>query len=231
MEPAAYVTELTAWFRPHVHPEKAAAMSAYMKNRYSFLGIQTPERNALLKSFVQTYGKPGNEQELEQVVRLLWSQPEREFQNVAMSFLASRGKRTEVSRIKLLESLIVDKSWWDTVDFLAGNAAGSYLAQYPEQIEAYPDRWIQSDNLWLRRSALLFQLSYKDRTDEARLFRYIRLCGHEKEFFIAKAIGWALRQYAKVNPEAVLAFVANEPLQPLSKREALKRLTIEGQGE
>jgi len=220
----AYVAELTAWFRSHAHPEKATAMSSYMKNRYPFLGIQTPERNVLLKAFLQEQGRPENEQQLEQVVKLLWSQPEREFQNVAMSFMDARGKRTEPSRIKLLESLIVEKSWWDTVDFLAGNAAGSYFTHYPEQIDAYPEQWIRSENLWLRRSALLFQLGYKHRTDEERLFRFIRLCRHEKEFFIAKAIGWSLRQYARVNPDAVIAFVANESLQPLSKREALKRL-------
>jgi 3-methyladenine DNA glycosylase AlkD len=225
MEPVAYVAELTAWFRSHARPENAIAMSAYMKNRYEFLGIQTPERNALLKAFLQVQGRPENEQQLEQVVKLLWEQPEREFQNVAMSFLDAHGRRTEESRIKLLELLIVEKSWWDTVDFLAGNAAGSYLIHYPEQIENYPDKWIQSENLWLRRSALLFQLGYKHRTNEERLFRYISSCGHEKEFFIAKAIGWALRQYARVNPDAVIAFVAKESLQPLSKREALKRLT------
>lgn len=224
MNVEGFVAELTSWFRTHSHPEKANAMSAYMKNRYPFLGIQTPERNRLLKTFLQAHGRPKNEQQLEQIVKLLWEQPEREFQNVAMSFLDARGKRTEESRIKLLESLIIDKSWWDTVDFLAGNLSGSYLTHYPEQIESYPDRWIRSSNLWLRRSALLFQLQYKDRTDEERLFRYIRMCSHEKEFFIAKAIGWALRQYAKVNPDAVLAFAANESLQPLSRREALKLL-------
>jgi 3-methyladenine DNA glycosylase AlkD len=225
MEPVAYVAELTVWFCSHARPDKAIAMSAYMKNRYAFMGIQTPERNALLKAFLQKHGRPESEQALEQIVKLLWAQPEREFQNVAMSLLDARGKRTEESRIKLLESLIMDKSWWDTVDFLAGNAAGSYLTHYPEQIAAYPDRWILSDHLWLRRSALLFQLGYKQQTDEERLFRYIRTCAHDKEFFIAKAIGWALRQYARVNPDAVLAFVENESLQPLSKREALKRLT------
>lgn len=155
---------------------------------------------------------------------MLWAQPEREFQNVAMTFLDSRGKRVDKSRIHILESLIQEKSWWDTVDFLAGNAVGTYLSYYPEQVIHYPDRWIHSDNLWLRRSALLFQLGYKHRTDEGRLFRYIHECAHEQEFFIAKAIGWALRQYARVNPDAVIKFVANEPLQPLSKREALKRL-------
>ncbi|EHB57519.1 DNA alkylation repair protein [Paenibacillus lactis] len=225
MNVEGFVAELTSWFRTHAHPDKAVAMSAYMKNRYAFLGIQTPERNALLKTFLQAHGRPENEQQLEQIVKLLWAQPEREFQNVAMTLLDARGKRTEESRIKLLESLIIDKSWWDTVDFLAGNLSGSYLTHYPEQIEGYPDRWIRSDNLWLRRSAILFQLHYKDRTDKERLFQYIRICSHEKEFFIAKAIGWALRQYAKVNPDDVLAFAANEFLQPLSRREALKLLT------
>ena len=97
------------------------------------MGIQTPERNALLKAFLQAHGRPESEQSLEQVVKLLWAQPEREFQNVAMSFLDTRGKRTVESRIMLLESLIMEKSWWDTVDFLAGNAVGSYLTHYPSR--------------------------------------------------------------------------------------------------
>lgn len=224
-EVESYVAELIVWFRSHANPEKSILMRSYMKNQYIFLGIQTPERNKLLKEFMLVNGRPDDEQSLEQIVKLLWAQPEREFQNVAMTFLDARGKRPEASRIRLLESLIKVKSWWDTVDFLAGNAVGNYLKYYPEEVVDYPDQWIQSDNLWLRRSALLFQLGYKHSTDEDRLFRYVRTCANEKEFFIAKAIGWALRQYARTNPDAVLAFVANEPLQPLSKREALKRLT------
>lgn len=225
LEPEVYVEALLKWFRVHADPGKAVRMSAYMRDQYPFLGIQTTERNALLKAFIREHGKPNSEDALERVVKLLWDSPEREFQNVAMSLLDARGKRTEPSRIDLLEALIIQKSWWDTVDFLAGNAAGKFLLHYPELVAQFPDRWIASDNLWLRRSALLYQLSYKNKTDEKRLFSYIRSCAHEKEFFIAKAIGWALRQYAKVNADAVLAFVDEEPLQPLSKREALKNLT------
>ena len=224
---ATYATQLMTWFRSHSDPVKAIPMSAYMKNQYAFLGIQTPDRNALLKRFVLEHGRPDGEQMLEQVVRLLWEAPEREFQNVAMSLLDTGKKRPEQSRIDLLEALIQHKSWSDTVDYLASNAAGKYFVHYPEQIAHYPDRWIHSDNLWLRRSALLYQLNYKERTDEERLFRYIRTCAQEKEFFITKAIGWALRQYARTNPAAVVAFVERERLQPLSKREAIKRLVLD----
>lgn len=224
MTPEEYVAAMAAWFRAHANPEKAAPMAAYMKNQYPFLGIQSPERRALLKQFIQKHGKPTAEDSLQQVVKLLWELPEREFQNVAMSFLEARPKQVDATRIILLESIITQKSWWDTVDFLAGNLVGNYLRHYPEQIAHYPDRWIEADHMWLRRSAILFQLNYKWDTDEERLFNYIRRCAHEKEFFIAKAIGWALRQYARIKPDAVIAFVEAEPLQPLSKREALRAI-------
>lgn len=99
---------------------------------------------------------------------------------------------------------------------------GDHLAKYPELIPRYTERWIASENLWLRRTAILYQLRYKERTDAGRLFRYIEKCKEENEFFIRKAIGWALREYSKTDESAVRAFVDKTPLSPLSVREALK---------
>lgn len=207
--------------RKHADPLAARQMEAYMRNQYSFLGIKTPERNRLTKEFWQEHGIPQGEQLLS-VVQQLWLMPEREFQNVAMAFLGKHGKKAAKSDVDVFENLITTKSWWDTVDYLASHTMGDHLTKYPELIPDYAGRWIESKDLWLRRTAILYQLRYKNRTDVERLFDNIIRCKDEKEFFIRKAIGWALREYSKTDEEAVTRFVSDTPLSPLSKREALK---------
>jgi len=219
-----YVEELAIWFRGHANPAIAAPMEAYMRNKFPFLGIKTPERNRLTKEFWAKRGIPTGDDLLE-VVQLLWELPEREFQNVAMAFLGKHGKRANKEDIDTFEQLVVTKSWWDTVDYLASHTMGDQLAKYPELIPDYPERWIGSDDFWLRRTALLYQLRYKERTDVGRLFEYIERCKDENEFFIRKAIGWALREYSKTDGDAVRRFVEKTPLAPLSVREALKHIS------
>lgn len=124
-----------------------------------------------------------------------------------------------------LVNLIVSKSWWDTVDVLSPHIMGYMFSTYPKLISQYSDLWIEDENIWLQRSAILYQLHYKGGTDEERLFRYIIRRANNDEFFVQKAIGWVLREYAKTNPESVKSFVLNHQLKPLSKREALKHLT------
>lgn len=216
-----YVQELETWFRQHADPNKATAMEAYMRNQFPFLGMKTPDRNQLMKEFVSNHGVIGGD-ELLQAVLKLWELPEREFQNVAMGMLEKHKKVADQSHIDMLEKLVTDKSWWDTVDFLAANLIGFHLEKYPDLIPIYTERWIQSDNLWLRRTAIIFQLKYKGRTDTQRLFDYIRLSKDDPDFFIRKAIGWALREYSKTDEASVRNFVEETELSPLSKREALK---------
>jgi 3-methyladenine DNA glycosylase AlkD len=216
-----YTQLLEAWFREHADRETAAPMEAYMRGQYPFLGIKTPERTRLTKDFWSRHGIPSGE-ELLQVVRELWELPEREFQNVAMSFLEKYGKQASKDDIDRFEWLITTKSWWDTVDYLASHTMGDHLTRYPDLISTYTDRWIHSDNLWLRRTAILYQLRYKERTDSRRLFEYIGICKEEDEFFIRKAIGWALREYSKTDEAAVRRFVTETRLSPLSTKEALK---------
>ncbi|WP_219834491.1 DNA alkylation repair protein [Paenibacillus sp. R14(2021)] len=220
---AAYSAELQTLLRGHRDAETAAGMTAYMRNQFSFLGIRTPERAALTKTFTKVHGFPQGET-LEAVVRDLWAQPEREFHYTAMVLMEKRKKQLPPEQTALLEMLITTHAWWDTVDLLAGHFAGALFAMHPELIPAYTEKWIASDNLWLRRSAILFQLGYKGRTDAALLFALIRRTAHEEEFFIRKAIGWALREYGKTDAGAVRAFVRETPLSPLSVREALKHI-------
>jgi 3-methyladenine DNA glycosylase AlkD len=216
-----YIDRLEALLRSHADEAKAAPMQAYMKNLFPFLGIKNPERMALTKAYIKEHGVPeGNE--LHSTVRKLWQLPEREFHYTAMVLLEKKVKGAEASRIDLIEELITTQSWWDTVDLLASHLAGKHFTLYPELIPAYTRRWIESDNMWLQRSAILFQLSYKQRTDVSLLFDFIHRTADSKEFFIRKAIGWALREYSKTDEAAVRRFVAETKLSPLSSREALK---------
>lgn len=216
-----YVQALQAHMEPHRNPEKAEPMAKYMKNLFPFLGIKTPEREALIREFTKLHGLP-DVSELDTIARELWLLPEREYANMAMHLLGKRAKQLEREHIKLAQHLIVTRSWWDTVDFLASNLVGDLFTRYPDLIEPYAEAWITSDSIWLQRSAILFQLKYKGRTDAERLFRYVKHCSSSKEFFIQKSIGWALREYAKTDPNRVRQFVEQTPLAALSQREALK---------
>lgn len=198
-------------------------MAAYMRDQFAFLGIRTPERAALTKQFMKANGVPAGA-ELETVVRLLWALPEREFHYAAMMLTEKRKKELGPGQMELLEHLITKHSWWDTVDLLASHLAGAVFSGYPELVPAYAEKWAASDDLWLRRRAILFQLGYKQRTDAELLFSLVRRMAHESDFFMRKAIGWALREYAKTDPDAVRAFVRETELSPLSVREALKHI-------
>ncbi|MFD0714853.1 DNA alkylation repair protein [Paenibacillus sp. GCM10027626] len=219
----SFVPQFESWLRSHADPEQAAPMAAYMRGLFPFLGIRSPERVALTRTFIAEQGLPSDD-ELERVVRELWLLPEREFHYSAMLLLERRMKKAAIGQIDLLEWMITTKSWWDTVDIIAGKLMGNLFARFPELIERYAMKWIYSENMWLRRSAILFQLHYKERINGELLFQFIRQCAHEEEFFIRKAIGWALREYAKTNAAAVIRFVETTELSPLSVREALKHL-------
>ncbi|MFF2093452.1 DNA alkylation repair protein [Paenibacillus sp. NPDC058174] len=218
-----YIEALEQWLRKHANPEQAVPMQAYMRNQFPFLGLKSPERVELVKSFWKEHGVPKGEELLTAAVEL-WSLPEREFHYTALNLLDKRKKTAEISDIAVLEKLIVEHSWWDTVDILAAHPIGSLLRKYPELVSDYTEKWIQSDNMWLRRTALLYQLRYKESTDAERLFRYMESCKHEEEFFIRKAIGWALREYAKSDEESVVNYVQGAGLSPLSVKEALKHI-------
>ena len=216
-----YVKPLIVLFEEHADPETAVPMARYLRDQFECLGIKTPQRSALVKQFLGEYGLPPVE-ELEDIMRQLWALPQREYQYTAIGLMDRMKRKMTPEHIPLLEYLIVTKSWWDTVDGLAANQVGGVLEHNPESREGTIGGWRYSDNFWLRRTTLLFQLRYKDKTDEALLFALINDNLGSKEFFINKAIGWALREYSKTNPQAVVDFVEKTPLVPLSEREALK---------
>ena len=143
---------------------------------------------------------------------------------MTLTLLDKQRSKLQPEHLSLLEELVVTKSWWDTIDSIASRLAGFVIKKYPEEGEAYLDRWISSDNFWLNRTAILHQLTYKGDTDEEKLFSYIKQHSSSREFFIEKAIGWSLREYSKTAPETVVNFIEREDLRPLSKREGLKYL-------
>ena len=201
--------------------EKAVAMKAYMKNQFKFLGIPTPERRKILKEHLKQNlikDEPG----LNDVVKELWMLPEREFQYCSMETLLFYKRLWQQGTIEVIECLITGKSWWDTADFIAYDCAGTYFKMFPDSIKSITGRWNHSNHIWLQRSSLLFQKSCKKMTDTQLLSKYILHIASSKEFFIQKAIGWILREYAKTDAEWVRNFVKNNTLAPLSQREAMK---------
>ncbi len=208
-------------FRENANPENAFFMKKYMKEKFTFLGIKSPERKALTRAFYKNYNRP-DINTLENIVRQLWKMEEREFQYFAMELVEKELKKMGRDDIQLFEYFVVNKSWWDTVDFIAANLVGKHLLNFPGLIEQMNKKWISSENMWLNRTALLFQLKYKNDMDAKLLKQNILKCRDSKEFFIRKAIGWVLREYSKTNPVWVSEFVDSTTLSPLSKREALK---------
>lgn len=219
-----YTLSLKSLFEQNAHPAQAGPMKSYMRNQFEYLGIKSPQVTALLREQVNTHGSPRPD-EMDGIARELWSLPQREFQYSAIGLAGRLEKKLGPEFITTLEYLITTKSWWDTVDALASHAVGSQFKRFPSVKEKYLKKWRKSDNFWLRRTTLLFQLGYKEETDFDLLCELVQENLGSDEFFINKAIGWALRQYAHTDPTPVKKFVkATKDLHPLSRREALKNI-------
>lgn len=218
-----FLKPLLEAYEQAANPENAIPMKKYMRDQFEFFGIKSPVRKRLFREFVQQQGLPALV-DLDEICRDLWHLPEREYQYSAMDLLDRMRRHLTPDFIPLLEYLITTKSWWDTIDGLASHSVGDLFKKYTHSREASINTWRISDNFWLRRVTLLFQLRYKQETDEALLFSLILENTDSDEFFIQKAIGWALREYSKTNATAVTTFVNNHTLPSLSQREALKWL-------
>ncbi len=225
-ERTGYLEPLIASFEAHANPDNAAPMKRYVRDQFDFLGIKAVARRGLFADFLRQHGLPDRDN-FHPVAQSLWALPYREYQYTGVDLLIRLRRHLDASSLKLCEQLITTKSWWDTVDGLAGSVVGSLYKKYPEDGSQWIAIWRESQNLWLRRTTILFQLKYGDDTDW-NLLRNISLeHASSQEFFIQKAIGWALRQYARVDAETVRAFVDSSNLAALSRREALKRISEE----
>jgi 3-methyladenine DNA glycosylase AlkD len=218
-----YVASLKQLLEQNANPAQAAPMKKYMRDQFEYLGIKSPLMKSLLKEFIAAHGTPPA-YELDVILRDLWALPQREFQYAATGLLSRSENHLPAEFIHTMEYMIVMKSWWDTVDTISGGPLGVHFQRFPQVKENYLAKWRASNNIWLRRAAILFQLNYKKETDFPLLCEIICENLNSKEFFINKAIGWSLRQYARVDAEAVRGFVESTPLHPLSRREAMKHL-------
>lgn len=216
-----FVELLQAEFESKADKKIALQQKAYMRNQFEFYGLKSPDRRILQKPFLIKEFLPPKE-ELEPIVKMLWQKPERDYQLFVMDFVLKYVKQFEKEDIELLEYMVINKSWWDTVDMIAVKLMGAYFKTYPEARKTYVEKWLQSQNIWLQRSALLFQLKYKKGLDSELLSYSINALLGSKEFFINKAIGWVLREYSRTDSKWVMEFVHKTTLSSLSKREALR---------
>lgn len=218
-----YLSEL---FVRNANPDKALGMAKYMKNLFPYVGINSPDRKNIVAE-VRGIFKPKNATELKKWVELLWEMPEREYQYVGMDYLQRDVKLLKKEDIAWFEYIITHKSWWDSIDLISGNYLGKFLKLYPEILEETVLYFSKHENMWMNRAAIICQLGYRDETNTQLLELAILSHTGSKEFFHQKAIGWALRQYGKTNPEWVIRFVESNALKPLSRREALRLIKLE----
>ena len=206
-------------------PGRAAPMQAYMRDQFIFLGVAAPQRRMAARDLLAGLQGVGADVLLEHA-QLLWQQPEREYQHVALDMLALHWRQLDVEHIPALLALARQRAWWDSVDGMAGIVGEVLQAEHRRGGDghAHMDGALRHADFWLRRIAMLHQLGWRADTDAAWLFDAALALAHEDEFFIRKAIGWALRDYARHAAEAVTAFASahRRQLSPLSYREALK---------
>jgi 3-methyladenine DNA glycosylase AlkD len=221
-----YIDRLRLILEANADNSYAASMKKYMRNKFEFFGIRSPLRKELFRTFVRDNDWP--ERDMETLCMELYAQPEREFHYFAIEMVDRNLKKFNESSVKLFEYMIVNNAWWDTVDSIAGNILGRFFKKHPQIIKDVTENWMNSENIWLQRSCILFQLKYKRETDTGLLYSFIRRLKFSNEFFIQKAIGWILREYSKVNPDEVLRFTEGVILKPLSRREALRIMKKKG---
>lgn len=218
----SFFTDLDLALRQAAKAENVEPMQNYMKNLFSYYGVRSPERRKIFAEIFKKWGLPSKETYKEQVLAMM-NHPKREMHYSAIDLaIKCQKKYSTADDEPFIHELLCTNSWWDSVDGIAPNILGFHLKKYPTQVKNVMETYKKTDNIWLHRSCILFQLKYKKDTDKELLFDLCKHFGSSKEFFIQKGMGWALREYAKVNKQLVYEFVENTPLSNLSKREALK---------
>lgn len=224
MTAKSFFTHLKQAMDVHANMEYSEKMAAYMRNQFAFMGVKAPQRKVVVIACIQELGLPAIE-EWPTFINLCFELGEaRELAYAAGDILIPKKKKLSPDWLSLLEELIISSAWWDTVDWLAPHLAAAVFTKIPEQIEPITRRWIQSEDIWLQRSAIIFQLHAKKNTNEQLMYEHILYRADSKEFFVQKGAGWALRQYSKTNPESVQQFISQhqDKLAPLTIREGMK---------
>ena len=221
MEITAFICSLEKEFNKHSNQIVAKSQQAYMRNQFDFYGLTASQRREIQKPIIKNHITL-LKNNLEQITETLWKKEQRDYQYCAQELILQNAKQFKISDIYLFEFMIKNKSWWDTIDFLSPKILGAYFKLYPETIEKQIEKWILSNNIWLQRSCLLFQLKYKENLNTKLLTHIIHSLLNSKEFFINKAIGWILREYSKTNKKWVSNFIEKTELNNLSTKEAVK---------
>jgi len=206
----------------HKNEEQAQKMSKYMLNKFEYIGIKTPERREIFKNFFKEYK---NEEKIDwEFVNKCWENKYREFQYVGADYLKNMKDKLTIDDIPKFKRLILEKSWWDTIDNLDMTIGA--LALKDSNVNKILLEWSLDENIWLRRIAIDHQLLRKEKTNTELLEKILKNNLGRAEFFINKAIGWALRDYSKTNPEWVRNFIEEnrENMAKLSIKEASKYL-------
>ncbi len=221
---AAFIVERLA---AAADPEKAGPMAAYMKTDMPFHGVQKAGRVPILRDAVKRF-PPSNREDYRCAVLALWSQPHREEKYLAIGYARAFPRYVTLSSVPLYRRMIVEGAWWDLVDETAIHLVGRVMLRQRAAMTPRIETWIDDRDMWLRRTSILAQIGHKEDTDADLLFDACERRIHETEFFIRKAIGWALRDYARTDPDAVATFVTEHrgDLSGLSYREATKHLDL-----
>jgi 3-methyladenine DNA glycosylase AlkD len=220
---SALVADVRAALRAAADPERARGMQAYLKTTEPCLGVRLPEVRLIVAAAVREH-PPDSAAEVQAAAEALWREATaREERYAAVAMTGLPVARGVLDLLPLYEEMITTGAWWDLVDGIAGRIRDLLLA-HPAQVRPVLVHWARSPDRWLRRSAIIGQLGARDRTDTALLAEVIAANAADPEFFVRKAIGWALRDLTKTDPAWVRGFLAEHELSPLSRREAAKHL-------
>ena len=219
----SFLSELHILLQDQADGIQALAMTQYMRGKFAYFGIKTPLRRQILKQHLVNYPLKDDVTFNKQVINALWQQEEREFQYCALDILDKVIRYETLTSVEWLTTLIIRRSWWDTVDLFT-NSLNFLLEPHTDSRNRYLRQWIHSENLWLRRTALIYFRRKKVRTDWSLLQELIEVVSHEDEFFIQKAIGWSLRKFSKEDKIAVSEYIKKVQLSKVAYNEAVKYL-------
>lgn len=222
------LAELRAEMSAAGDPERAAGQQRYMKSAMPYHGLAAPQLRALLRPHLKAFA-PASREEWQETVRLWWdAATHREEWYAAIALARHRAARgwQDADTLSLYRHLVVTGAWWDVVDETAQHLVGACLLADPSRVTAAMREWAVDDDLWIRRTSVICQLAHGDRVDRDLLTFAIERNLAVRSFWLRKAIGWALRQHARVDPGWVRSYVdeLGDRLSPLSRREATKHL-------
>jgi 3-methyladenine DNA glycosylase AlkD len=223
----ALVQEIQQALENAKDPDRVAQMEAYMKNHFSFIGVMSGPRKMIFQQFKPRLQQLSPDQSWD-FIQECWVNPYREVQYVGVDHLLTFYKKiAQPTDGANFTFILTNQTWWDSLDLLASHSVGHFARQFPKEFSELAKDWESSDNYWLHRTLLIYQLKYKQQTNLDLLQYYIQAFKSNKEFFIQKAIGWALREVSKWHPTWVRKVVEQEQLQGLARREAMKYVTAD----